>query len=236
MRPRASSARRTSPWPMWIRLLSAACLATSGRRPRLARPARRGPCLSALALDVRCAPCDARVCGWARAQRPRGVGSCEQTVAALDMFLKKTSDLWSNTCFCYFYELSDGQSCFPAGLRGPVFLGFSLALINSGVPPLPPCPFGPCPTPPLPREPGPCILRPFPPPATLGVPPEAGLWNLRVCPSSLRLCGALRTLDSGFCASNSGALCWRPSGLRTVDSGWVAEGMARSPDSGFWIV
>ena len=131
---------------------------------------------------------------------------------------------------------SDGQSCFPAGLRGPVFLGFSLALINSGVPPLPPCPFGPCPTPPLPREPGPCILRPFPPPATLGVPPEAGLWNLRVCPSSLRLCGALRTLDSGFCASNSGALCWRPSGLRTVDSGWVAEGMARSPDSGFWIV
>ena len=133
-------------------------------------------------------------------------------------------------------SLSDGQSCFPAGLRGPVFLGFSLALINSGVPPLPPCPFGPCPTPPLPREPGPCILRPFPPPATLGVPPEAGLWNLRVCPSSLRLCGALRTLDSGFCASNSGALCWRPSGLRTVDSGWVAEGMARSPDSGFWIV
>ena len=131
---------------------------------------------------------------------------------------------------------SDGQSCFPAGLRGPVFLGFSLALINSGVPPLPPCPFGPCPTPPLPREPGPCILGPFPPPATLGVPPEAGLWNLRVCPSSLRLCGALRTLDSGFCASNSGALCWRPSGLRTVDSGWVAEGMARSPDSGFWIV
>ena len=131
---------------------------------------------------------------------------------------------------------SDGQSCFPAGLRGPVFLGFSLALINSGVPPLPPCPFGPCPTPPLPREPGHCILRPFPPPATLGVPPEAGLWNLRVCPSSLRLCGALRTLDSGFCASNSGALCWRPSGLRTVDSGWVAEGMARSPDSGFWIV
>ena len=131
---------------------------------------------------------------------------------------------------------SDGQSCFPAGLRGPVFLGFSLALINSGVPPLPPCPFGPCPTPPLPREPGPCILGPFPPPATLGVPPEAGLWNLRVCHSSLRLCGALRTLDSGFCASNSGALCWRPSGLRTVDSGWVAEGMARSPDSGFWIV
>ena len=133
-------------------------------------------------------------------------------------------------------HVSDGQSCFPAGLRGPVFLGFSLALINSGVPPLPPCPFGPCPTPPLPREPGHCILRPFPPPATLGVPPEAGLWNLRVCPSSLRLCGALRTLDSGFCASNSGALCWRPSGLRTVDSGWVAEGMARSPDSGFWIV
>ena len=131
---------------------------------------------------------------------------------------------------------SDGQSCFPAGLRGPVFLGFSLALINSGVPPLPPCPFGPCPTPPLPREPGPCILGPFPPPATLGVPPEAGLWNLRVCHSSLRLCGALRTLDSGFCASNSGALCWRPSGLRTVDSGWVAEGMARSPDSGFWNV
>ena len=93
-------------------------------------------------------------------------------------------------------SVSDGQSCFPAGLRGPVFLGFSLALINSGVPPLPPCPFGPCPTPPLPREPGPCILGPFPPPATLGVPPEAGLWNLRVCHSSLRLCGALRTLDS----------------------------------------
>ena len=30
---------------------------------------------------------------------------------------------------------SDGQSCFPAGLRGPVFLGFSLVLINSGIRP-----------------------------------------------------------------------------------------------------
>ena len=30
-------------------------------------------------------------------------------------------------------------------------------------------------------------------------------------------------------------LCWRPSGLRTVVSGWVVEGVARTPDSGFWI-
>ena len=94
---------------MWIRLLSAACLATSGRRPRLALPAPRGPCLSAQALDVRCAPCDARVCSWARAQRPAWcVGFCEQTVAALNMFLKKTSDLWSNTCFCHFDMSFDG--------------------------------------------------------------------------------------------------------------------------------
>ena len=50
---------------------------------------------------------------------------------------------------------SDGQSCFPAGLRGPVFLGFSLVLINSGIRPPPPCPSGPCPTP----TPSPCLPR-----------------------------------------------------------------------------
>ena len=43
--------------------------------------------------------------------------------------------------------MSDGQSCFPDGLRGPVFLGISLVLINSGVEAPPPCPSGPFPTP-----------------------------------------------------------------------------------------